>query len=265
MSGELYVSGQGVATGYLNQPQWTTERFVQGLWGEDAARRWYRTGDLVRYNGAGELEYVGRLDEQVKIRGYRVEPAEVSHALEQLPGVRKALVVAERERQRLVGYVELADAAQGDEMRRLREALSAVLPAYQVPSVLVWVEAWPLTANGKVDRRALPAVTVSSETYIAPATQTEHQLVAMVSNLLGLSAEQISVSAGFFELGGHSLLLMRLLTAIKQQFAADISVKSLFECESISQVADLIDNELRLQHSLITVDLASSEEELWEV
>ncbi|WP_155517810.1 amino acid adenylation domain-containing protein, partial [Pseudomonas viridiflava] len=159
VAGELYVAGDSVARGYLNRPEMTAERFLRDPFHNNPEARMYRTGDLARWNADGTLEYLGRNDDQVKIRGVRIELGEIEAQLSQLPGIEEALIVAREDepgQPRLVGYfTERADVTTLN-VGELRTALLAVLPGYMVPSALVRLDAWPLTANGKVDRRALP-------------------------------------------------------------------------------------------------------------
>ena len=257
--GELYLGGISLARGYVNRPDLTAERFVASPFGE-GGERLYRTGDLVRWNDAGQLEYLGRIDEQVKVRGFRIELGEVEAQLLQVPGVREAVVVARGTAQgtQLVGYVsglsagsagassrEAADAAsdangRDDELdgADIRQRLKAALPDYMVPSLIVVLDALPLNANGKIDRKALPApVFDAGDAYEAPEGELEIRLAQIWAEALGV--ERVGRRHNFFELGGHSLLA---LTLVERMRAAGIraQVRELFEQPVLSAFADAL-------------------------
>src|SRR6185436_16511462 len=227
IAGELYVGGDGLARGYLNAPDLTAEKFLPHPFGSSLGARLYATGDLVRYRSDGTLEFLGRKDNQVKIRGFRVEPGEVEHALRDDPAVRSGAVVVGNDKagdRRLVGYVVLRPGANSSESG-IRERLRERLPEYSVPSRVVILETMPLTANGKLDRNALPAPGVEKPEKVkagaAPANPIEEQLVAVWKSVLGV--EQIGVRESFFEAGGHSLLALRLISRVREQFQIDIA------------------------------------------
>ena len=197
----------------------------------------YRTGDLVRWGADGQLQYLGRADEQVKIRGYRIELGEVQAALAGLDGVEQAAVIAREDRpgdKRLVGYVTgTADPAE------LRAALAERLPAYMVPAAVVAFEALPLTVNGKLDTRALPAPEYNDgDRYRAPATRSRRSWPASTPKSSVL--ERVGVDDSFFDLGGDSLLAMRLIAAINTGLDADLSVRDVFEAPTVAQLAPRI-------------------------
>ncbi|HEX3307731.1 MAG TPA: condensation domain-containing protein, partial [Streptosporangiaceae bacterium] len=200
----------------------------------------YRTGDLVRWGVDGQLQYLGRADEQVKIRGYRIELGEVQAALAQLDGVGQAVVVAREDRpgdKRLVGYVTESTTGTVDPAAA-RAALAERLPAYMVPAAVVVLEALPLTANGKLDTRALPAPEYTAAGYRAPADAVEEILAGIYAQVLGL--ERVGVDDSFFDLGGDSLSAMRLIAAINSSLDADVSVRAVFEAPTVAQLAPRI-------------------------
>ncbi|WP_156671248.1 non-ribosomal peptide synthetase, partial [Mycobacterium sp. E1214] len=233
--GELYVAGAGVGVGYLGRAALTAARFVSCPFG-GAGTRMYRTGDLVRWNSGGELEYLGRADEQVKIRGYRIELGDVQAALAALDGVQQAAVVAREDQsgvKRLVGYIT-GTADQG----AVRTALADRLPAYMVPAAVVALDALPLTSNGKLDVRALPAPEYAVADYRAPQTPTEELLAGVYAEVLGV--ERVGVDDSFFDLGGDSITAMRLIAAINAALDADLAVRTVFESPTVAQLAPRI-------------------------
>ncbi|KPM54432.1 hypothetical protein ACG83_18075 [Frankia sp. R43] len=219
--GELYVGGAGVTRGYVGRPGETSSRFVADPFGSGG--RLYRTGDVVRWRGDGALEYLGRADDQVKIRGYRVEPGEVEAALGGLPGVSQAVVVARTDGgiTRLVGYVT-GRPGWNLEPVSLRAAVAERLPEYLVPSVVLVLDEFPSTRNGKLDRRALPVPTFASDVSRPPSTVTEKALCALFAELLGLPA--VGADDSFFALGGHSLLAARLAVRIRRELEVDVAL-----------------------------------------
>ncbi|WP_122612948.1 non-ribosomal peptide synthetase, partial [Pseudomonas viridiflava] len=241
VAGELYVAGDSVARGYLNRPEMTAERFLRDPFHNNPEARMYRTGDLARWNADGTLEYLGRNDDQVKIRGVRIELGEIEAQLSRLPGIEEALVVAREDepgQPRLVGYfTEQADVATLN-VGKLRTALLAVLPGYMVPSALVRLDAWPLTANGKVDRRALPVPdrdALNTGEYQAPQGELEVALAAIWSELL--QVERVGRHDRFFELGGHSLLAMRMVSQVRQRLSLELALGDLFADSALAAVA----------------------------
>ena len=234
--GELYVAGRGLGVGYVGRTALTASRFVACPFG-GAGTRMYRTGDLVCWRADGQLQYLGRADEQVKIRGYRIEPGEVQAALAALDGVEQAVVIAREDRPgdpRLVAYVTgAADPAAA------RAALVDRLPAYMIPAAVVVLAALPLTVNGKLDKRALPAPEYQDTgQYRAPATLTEEILVGIYARVLGV--ERVGVDDSFFDLGGDSLSAMRLVAAVNAGMDAALAVRTVFEAPTVAQLAPRI-------------------------
>ncbi|CRI56719.1 peptide synthetase [Pseudomonas sp. CCOS 191] len=237
VAGELYLGGQGLAQGYVGQPGLTAERFVPDPFG-DNGQRLYRAGDRARLD-QGVLEYLGRGDDQVKIRGYRVEPGEVGQVLQGLPGVAEAVVLAlpldsDPTRLQLVAW---AVPAAGVELQAeaLRQALLARLPEYLVPAQVLLLERLPLTANGKLDKRALPRPgVVAKQRFVAPVGEIEEKLAAIWCEVL--KREQVGSTDNFFELGGDSILSLQIIARAKRQ-GIKLSPKQLFEKQTIGQLA----------------------------
>jgi pristinamycin I synthase 3 and 4 len=250
VTGEIYIGGAGVARGYLHRPELTAERFIDSPF--VAGDRLYRTGDLGRWRADGLVEYRGRNDFQVKIRGYRIELGEIEAKLAALPGVKEAVVLAREDvpgHKQLVAYYLRHDAVdagtdagiQADTHagpERLRAQLQSLLPDYMVPTAFVPLDVWPLTGNGKLDRKALPppdgATVLAGRPYVAPRTPIEEVLAAMWAELLGV--EQVGVHDNFFDLGGHSLMAMRLIAAIRDTFGIGLTLKMFFETPTVEHM-----------------------------
>ncbi|MGW0444633.1 non-ribosomal peptide synthetase [Streptosporangium sandarakinum] len=234
--GELFIAGAGVARGYLRRPGSTAERFLPDPFGAPGDRM-YRTGDLVRWRPGDELEFVGRADDQVKIRGFRVEPGEVEATLAQSHLVRQAVVVTGEDPgggRRLIAYVVPMSGA-GIDPREMREFAARRLPDYMVPSAFVVLPALPLTVNGKVDRRALPASASPGTATRPPRDVWEELLCGLFAEALGLPA--VGVDDSFIELGGHSLLATRLISRIRMILGSEISVRTLFDAPTVARLA----------------------------
>ncbi|MGC4788142.1 non-ribosomal peptide synthetase [Micromonospora sp. DT178] len=259
--GELYVGGTALALGYLGRPELTVERFVDDPF--HPGRVLYRTGDLARHLPDGRIQYLGRLDDQIKIRGYRVETGEVASAVQAVPGVAHAAVVARDHaghRQLVAYYVPAADAlVEPDDLRR---ALSRRLPDYMVPSVCVPVPAMPRTSSGKVDLAALPIsngkAAQPGQRLVKPQTATERSLAGIWRELLG--ADSIGIHDDFFALGGHSLLATRLVLRIHQDHGVEVPLHALAAAPTIAGLAALVDRAEPVGQSRSRVDLAAEAE-----
>lgn len=246
--GELYVGGAGLARGYLNRPELTAERFVTTPYG-----RAYRTGDLVRWLPDGQLEFLGRTDFQVKVRGLRIELGEIESALLGHPDVADAVAVVYGDQ--LVAYVVPKPAKQP---HSLKAHLARTLPAYMIPTAIISLERFPLTPNGKVDRRALPVPAAEPAAYEPPVGETEARLAAIWADVLG--RDRISRNDDFFALGGQSLLATRLVARVREQLGADLPLKALFETPVLSELAARITAGKRLSRDEAPgLDLADPE------
>ncbi|QPL45288.1 amino acid adenylation domain-containing protein [Halomonas sp. A40-4] len=248
VSGELYLGGLGLARGYLHRPDLTAERFVADPFTE--GERLYRTGDLVRWRDDGQLEYLGRLDHQVKIRGLRIELGEIEAELLAQSAVREAVVVAQEGSggSRLVAYV-VPQADSELDTSSLREALGQTLPDYMVPGVLVSLDALPLNANGKVDRKALPEPGLASGSqYEPPQGEVEKALAEIWSEILGVN--QVGRHDNFFELGGHSLLALKALEQMRHR-GLTAEVRTLFQHPELTAFAQAIAQKPEQQECII--------------
>ncbi|WP_026798523.1 non-ribosomal peptide synthetase [Planktothrix prolifica] len=261
VAGELYIGGAGLARGYLNRPELTAEKFISNPFipldppltpldkGGEQPSKLYKTGDLCRYLPDGNIEYLGRIDNQVKIRGFRIELGEIETILSQHSAVKTAIVIAredETEQKRLVAYiVPQAEGISNPQeqsllaVTELRQFLKAQLPEYMVPSAFVILESLPLTSNGKVDRRALPAPDFQSEEqYVAPRNPIEEILAAIWVKVL--KVEQVGIHDNFFELGGHSLLATQLISRIRKAFKVEMPLRELFVAPTVAALAQVI-------------------------
>ncbi|MDD6792093.1 MAG: non-ribosomal peptide synthetase, partial [Thermobifida fusca] len=238
VAGELYIAGEGVAWGYHGRFDLTAQRFVADPYGPPGSRM-YRTGDVVRWRSDGRLDFLGRADFQVKIRGFRVELGEIETALARIDGISQAVVVARNDsgnHQRLVAYLVPAGAAAPG-TAEIREKLAAVLPAYMVPSAFVVVDEFPLTANGKIDRKALPDPTPTADNAAPvrePATEAEAALCAVYAEVLGL--DKVGADADFFALGGDSVLTLRLVHRARSA-GWEISARHVFRHPVVADLA----------------------------
>ncbi|PWE40145.1 non-ribosomal peptide synthetase [Pseudomonas prosekii] len=246
--GELCVAGTGVGRGYVSDPLRTAQVFVPNPFGAPGDRL-YRTGDLARRRSDGVLEYVGRIDHQVKIRGYRIELGEIEARLHEQPEVRDAAVGVQEgvNGKHLVGYLVASAAADsalnpGERLERIKQRLRAELPEYMVPLHWLWLDKLPLNANGKLDRKALPALEIGqlqSQDYLAPRNQLEQTLADIWAEVL--KVDQVGVRDNFFELGGHSLLATQIASRVQKALQRNVPLRAMFECSSVAELAEYIE------------------------
>ncbi|WP_235006684.1 non-ribosomal peptide synthetase [Calothrix rhizosoleniae] len=228
--GEIYIGGSGLACGYLNRPKLNQSKFIN----QESGNRLYKTGDLGRYLESGNIEYIGRIDNQVKLRGFRIELGEIEAVLSQHPLVNQAVVISSEDR--LVAYI-----VSNQEIPDIRGFMAQRLPNYMVPNIFVNIETIPLTPNGKVDRKALPApdgeITREQE-YVAPRNQSEEIIARIFSDVLGV--ENVGIYDNFFELGGHSLLATQLISRLRKAFEVEIQVHTIFESSTVVQLEEAL-------------------------
>jgi acyl-coenzyme A synthetase/AMP-(fatty) acid ligase len=264
--GELYIGGEGLAQGYWESPDLTAERFVRDPFSGEAGSRLYRTGDLARRLPDGRLECLGRIDRQVKLRGFRIELGEIEANIAQHPAVRNVVVVAREEvpgDKRLVAYVVVADSSAGL-TERLRGHIRAALPEYMVPAQFVMLDALPLSANGKVDHRALPAPNAedaaSRACAVPPRTATEELVMGVFREVL--DGAEFGVLDNFFDLGGHSMMAARLMIRLHAASGICLPLRNLFERPTVAGLAEIIDGLSWLAKAKTISDGAASREEV---
>ncbi|GEB34858.1 non-ribosomal peptide synthase/polyketide synthase [Brevibacillus parabrevis] len=239
VAGELCIAGDGLARGYWQREELTKASFVDNPF--EPGGTMYRTGDMVRYLPDGHIEYLGRIDHQVKIRGHRIELGEIEATLLQHEAVKAVVVMARQDGKGQNSLYAYVVAEQDIQTAELRTYLSATLPAYMVPSAFVFLEQLPLSANGKVDRKALPQpedAAASAAVYVAPRNEWEAKLAAIWESVLGV--KPIGVHDHFFELGGHSLKAMHVISLLQRSFQVDVPLKVLFESPTIAGLAPLV-------------------------
>ena len=242
--GELYIGGDSLARGYVNRPELSAERFIPDCFGPVPGARLYKTGDLARYSEDGDIEFLGRIDHQVKIRGFRIELGQIEAAVAEHPAVREVIALEREDApgdKRLIVYV--APAADADlRVNELYSYLKDKLPEYMMPSAFVVLEQMPLTVNGKVDRRALPAPDHErpdiEEPFIAPRTPAEEVVASIWKDVLGIN--EIGVRDNFFRLGGHSMLAARSNFRLREAFGIDLPLRSLFISPTVEGVVESI-------------------------
>ena len=233
--GTLYMSGTGIAVGYQNKEELTSKAFIAHPYQENTVM--YNTGDLCMWNEEGSIKYYGRIDHQIKIRGYRIELEEIISAMLSFEGLQQSVVVGLE----IDGEKHLAGYYTGEEVESnsLRKHLAGCLPEYMIPTYLTGIEKFPLTPNGKIDKRALPNPTEGLVREYAPATnETERVLISIWEEVLG--KEQIGINDNFFELGGHSLKGIQIVSRIKKEFGVKLELKELFIAPVLEDVASKI-------------------------
>jgi acyl-CoA synthetase (AMP-forming)/AMP-acid ligase II/acyl carrier protein len=259
--GELYIGGDGLARGYLNDLEMTAEKFIANPFSPQLSARLYKTGDLVRYSPTGSIEFLGRNDDQVKIRGFRIELGEVESVLAAHEAVRAAVVMAREDElgeKRLVAYATTHSLAITES--DLREHLNKQLPDYMVPEAFVILDHFPLTPNGKVDRGALPApgsdVTFRQEAGAARATEVGKTVAGILASLL--KVDRVDPQANFFALGGHSLLGTQLISRIRAAFGIDLPLRSVFEAPTLAELSANIEEILAAEVEAMSEDEAQN-------
>lgn len=242
MAGEIFIGGKGVAKGYLNRPDLTSERFLHDPFSADPGARMYRTGDLGRFTAGGEIQCLGRSDQQVKIRGFRIELGEIEYVLLKSDGVKEAVAVVSTTTgdPSLIAYIVPADGCDKALVKdELKQKLSAALPDYMVPNDLIFISSIPVTPNGKIDRNALPNPATENlelrKTYVAPASETEKQLTEIWQDVMRI--KQISTNSDFFALGGRSLLAVQIMARVAKITGKRLPISTLLNNPTIARLA----------------------------
>ena len=272
VSGELYIGGSGLASGYVNAPELTAERFVADPFSSQPGARLYRTGDRARWRSDQRLEFLGRVDQQIKIRGFRVEPAEIEAVLLGHPEISQAVVVPTRGQSlRLAAYFVPRNQASIPQAADLRSFLADRLPDYMVPSAFLAISQIPLTPNGKLDASALPSIDATENEYVSPRTPTEETVASLFAEVLGL--ERCGATDHFFELGGHSLLATSLVSKLRNA-GITVHLRAVFETPTVEALSRRIDNSLPSQVAALPISatprpadipLSFAQERIWFV
>ncbi|MFM7600210.1 MAG: non-ribosomal peptide synthetase, partial [Pseudanabaena sp.] len=241
--GEIYIGGDGLASGYFNRPELTTERFVPNPFSNQSGAKLYKTGDLARYFADGNIEFLGRIDNQVKIRGFRIELGEVEAVLSQYPTIQKSVVILREDKpadKRIVAYF-VPIPGQEVAVTELRNFFKQKLPDYMVPNAFVSMESLPLSPNGKIARKELPApdgTNLNQQNYVPPRNPTEQQIADVWAQVLNL--EKVGIHDNFFELGGHSLLATQIIARLRKSFAVELSLRTFFEVPTIGDLGERV-------------------------
>jgi len=270
--GELYMGGGCLARGYLNRPDLNSEKFITNPFSDNPNSRLYRTGDIAKYLPNGEIEYIGRTDNQVKIRGFRIELGEIEISLAKYPDILEVAVIVREDSpddKRIVAYIVPHYDAQELTVKNLNDFLGQNLSQYMIPSSFVMLDSLPMTPNGKVDRKALPAPDISSvlirKEFIAPSNPTEEFLASLWMEVLGMQ-QLPSIHDNFFELGGHSLLAIQVVSRCREKFSVELTLQSLFEKPTIAGLGDRTRTLLWLTESQnTTTDSTTNEMEDFEL
>jgi amino acid adenylation domain-containing protein len=264
VSGELLIGGEGLARGYLNRPELTAEKFIPNPFSRLRGTRLYRTGDLARYLPNGSIEFLGRLDDQVKLRGFRIELSEIETALNTHREVRESVVVVRDDtlgEQRLVAYL-VAVGSSAPSVTEMRHYLKEILPEHMVPGAFIVLDKLPLSANGKIDRKALPAPDGArpelEKAFIAPATPLEQMIAAIWTEVLDV--KEVGIHDNFFELGGHSLIAMMLVSRVREKLQVDLPLRTIFTRPTVAELAVALAQILAEQQ--VTQDIDQLLEEL---
>ena len=243
--GSSTSEAKAVSRGYLNDPAQTALKFLPGIWSEQSGARVYRTGDKVRYDAAGEIEYIGRVDQQVKIRGYRIEPGEIEAVLTQHDEVKQCAVVVREEDGRGKQLVCYYVGVEGEPVsgKELKKHISERLPEYMVPSLFVHMEKLPLTPNGKLDRKALPSPTVDeSQREKTEAGSPVEEIISGIWSEV-LRVPEVGVEENFFELGGHSLLATQVISRIREVLEVEVPLRAVFEQPTVRGLAEAVQDQ----------------------
>lgn len=249
--GELYIGGAGLAIGYLNRPDLTAEKFIRNPFSDDGSARLYKTGDIVRYLPDGQIAFMGREDHQIKLRGYRIEPGEIVAVLNARPDIETSFVMAREDTpgdKKLVAYVVPFPTTQVT-LHELQDAIAQSLPDYMMPATFVLLDSLPVTANGKIDRTALPRPdstnTLKDEAIMLPTTTTEIRVAEIVCGLLNI--EEVGVDENFFMLGGNSLLGAQIIIRIATTFGVELKLHTLFSSSTVRLLAEEIERAILIK------------------